>query len=469
MGRIAAVFGPVFILMAAFAGPAMAMGEDVFVVPRVTVQAKANSATAAKAAAQIQGRRRAMDILLRRLTVEEDWAYLPTLSSGEPAEMSSEYDLSAITMTDRGVISLTDRDLELLESGFEVYNEKSSPKTYRAFITYRFKPDAVRKLLRDARIPYSEAQTRTALVLPVLQTRNGTYLWEENNPWMAAWKVRPYDNELTPMIAPLGDLEDAATISARQALALNESALYEIAQRYSVSQIIIAHAFLQQTDGEDRLRVRLINGFRESANLENIDELGPIDEDEQLVDAYNQGPATNEYIPAKVGEVIAESWFKQPSGNFPTLAERSIEGAIAKYAKPWKTRTLIDHSASALLSVSAYYRSLGEWGQIRSALVSTPLIGYVQVRSLSRRGAEMLIQAYGDPEKLTVAMEAQGLVLWTEDGDYWLIATPGAAQDVRSRGRRGRFGKAGSDDDLGYRPTTYSEQGEPAAKTESSF
>ena len=28
-------------------------------------------------------------------------------------------------------------------------------------------------------IPYSEAQTRTALVLPVLQTENGQYLWEE--------------------------------------------------------------------------------------------------------------------------------------------------------------------------------------------------------------------------------------------------------------------------------------------------
>ncbi|VAW08370.1 hypothetical protein MNBD_ALPHA05-2479, partial [hydrothermal vent metagenome] len=337
--------------------------------------------------------------------------------------------------------------------------------------TYRFKPDTIRKLLRDARIPYSEVQTRTALVLPVLQTKNGTYLWEENNPWMAAWKVRPYDNELTPMIAPLGDLEDTATITARQALALNENALYEIAQRYSVSQVIVAHAFLQQIDGEDRLRVRLINGFRESGNVDSLDELGQFEGNEQFAGTYRQGPATNEYIPAKVGEIISESWYKQPSGNFPTLAERSIEGAIAKYAKPWKTRTLIDHSASALLSVSAHYRSLGEWGKIRSALVSTPLIGYVQVRSFSRRGAEMLIQAYGDPTKLIVAMEAQGLALWSDDGDYWMIATPDAAREVQrgSRGKgRGRLGDAGSED-YRYRPASFDEQGEQPAKTEQGY
>ncbi len=434
MKRLTAALVFAAISIAAAFSPALAIGDDVFVVPRVTVQAQAGSATAAKAAAQRIGRRKAMDILLRRLTMEEDWTYLPTLAAGEPAE--------AFQAFDRGVIELTDRDLELLESGFEVYNEKSSPTTYRAFITYRFKPEAVRRLLKDARIPYSEAQTRTALVLPVLQTSNGTYLWEENNPWMAAWKARPYDNELTPMAPPLGDLEDAATISARTALALDQTALENMAYRYSVSQVIVAHAVLQQVDGEDRLRVRLINGFRESASLNSIEELSTYG-GEPSAD-YAQGPETNEFLPAKVGDILAEEWFSQPSGNFPSLAEQSIDVSIAKYAKPWKEKTLIDHSSLALLTVSAHYRSLSEWTQIRSALLSTPLIGSVQVRSLSRMGSEMLIQAYGDPTKLTVAMEAQGLVLWSEDGDHWLIATPATAQTVRGNDRRRR--RFGEDD-----------------------
>ena len=461
--RMAAAVFSAAVIMALGASPAMALGEDVFVVPRVTVQAQADSATRAKAAAQTQGRRRAMDILLRRLTVEEDWAYLPRLALGEPASVELAFD--------RGVIALDDQALEQLESGFEVYNEKSSSKTYRAFITYRFKPAAVRKLLKDAQIPYSEAQTRTALVLPVLQTGSGLYLWEENNPWMAAWKVRPYNNELTPMTAPLGDLEDAATISGRQALALNQAALHILADRYSVSQVIVAHAFLQQIDGEDRLRVRLINGFRESGDINSLDELGVVDADDTLSDRLvQQGPSTNDFIQAKIGDVLAEAWFRQASGNFPTLAEGAIETAIAKHAKPWKQRTLIDHTEATLLEASAYFQSIGEWGKIRTALVSTPLIGSVQVRSMSRRGAEILIRAYGDSGKLIIAMEAQGLALWSEDGDHWMIATPTTAQMVRSRSNRrsNRFGSNPDDDEPRIDPATLDET-DASAKIDSRF
>ena len=486
MLRAAAVFATILVL--GFTAPAaLAIGEDVFVVPRVTVQAQADSATAAKARAQAQGRRRAIDILLRRLTMEEDWQYLPRMAAPppEPAEGEAEAvdplaadpalpgtadPLAALAPpapVGPTVITLTDRDREELESGFEVYNEKSSPRTYRAFITYRFKPAAVRRLLRDAQVPYSEAQTRTALVLPVLQTANDIYLWEDNNPWMAAWKVRPYNNELTPMIAPLGDLEDAAAITPRQALALDKEALQGMAARYSVSQVIVAHAYLRQTDdGQDRLRVRLINGFRESGEVDRLEGGGlpgldagglPPTANQFPQSSFGQAPA--DFMPAKDGDILSETWFRRPSGNFPTLAENAIETAIAKHATPWKRQTLIDHTEAALLEASAYFNSIGEWSQIRTALVSTPLIGSIQVKALSRRGAEMLVRAYGDPGKLIVAMEAQGLTLWTEDGERWLIATPSTAQGVRGAARsdarvgerdgdrrRGFFG-GGRDDD----------------------
>lgn len=427
------------VIIAAFVASlsgAFAAGDDVFVVPRVTVQAQADNATAAKSIAQRQGRRKAIELLLRRLTMEDDWPYLPRVG-GDAVSPDGPGAAS------RTVIPLSDQTLEDLESGFEVYNEKSSATTYRAFITYRFKPASVRRLLREAGIPYSEAQTRTALVLPVLQTENGLYLWEQNNPWMAAWKVRPYNNELTPMTAPLGDLEDSAVISARQALALNSSALSRMAERYSVSQVIVAHAYLQQAGDQHKLRVRLINGFRESAELEN---------EEDILNRVNangaegfggalQGPATNNFNPAKVGDVLAEAWFNRPSGNFPALAEEAIEVVIAKHAKPWKEQTLIDHTEAALLEASAYFRSLDDWAKIRAALISTPLVGSVQVRSLSRYGAEMLVRAYGDPDKLIVAMEAQGLVLWTEDGERWMVATPATASEMRLNSRRrNRFG-----------------------------
>jgi len=439
----------------------LAAGEDVFVVPRVPVQAQADSARQAKDAAQSQGRRRAMDILLRRLTPESDWIYLPKLAAGAPAD--------AVGGAAKSPVSLSAGDLEGLESGFEVYGEKSSSKTYRAFITYRFKPDAVRNLLKVARIPYSEAQTRTALVLPVLQTDKGVYLWEQNNPWMAAWKSRPYTHELTPMSAPLGDLEDSALVSAGQALALDADRLKAIAEHYSISQVIVAHARLRQQDGRDQLSVRLINGYRDAGDTSPVEELGSDDDVAALEQSDRQNfgvaPVQAPEFASEIGDVLGQTYLTEPTGNFPVLAERAIESAIAKYSSGWKSRTLIDHSAETVLATTAFFDSINDWSKIRAALISTPLVGAVQVSALSRRGAEMRVRVFGEPGKLQVAMENQGLVFWTETGERWFVATPSVASKFRGqrflRGnrRRGRFGQNPESDALRPIPAAYGMDG----------
>ncbi len=420
--------------------PAHAQSEDVFVVPRVPVQAKAETARQAKQTAQQQGRRRAMDILLRRLTVEEDWVYLPNLRRDQPAQAGVGVGGG------KAAIAITPQQLLGLESGFVVYGEKSSSTTYRALITYRFKPDEVRRLLRAARIPYSEAQTRTALVLPVLQTDRGVYLWEENNPWMAAWKARPYTHELTPMTAPLGDLEDAARISARQALALNQVRLKAMAEQYSVPQVIVAHARLTRKDDRDQLSVRLINGYRESAD---VDGAAP-DGGDGVPGGAQTALSPRSDFAQEAGAVLGQSFLTEASGNFPVLAERSIELSIAKYSKEWKARTLVDYGAENVLEGTAFFQSIAEWTKIRAALVETPLVGSVQVSALSRRGAEMRMRLFGEPQRLVTALESQGLVLWTETGERWFVATPQTARIyrgqrfLRSR-RRGLFSEDGSE------------------------
>jgi len=441
--RILGLMAAALIALLAQTGLASAAGEDVFIVARVPVQAGGDSATAAKDAAQAAGRRRAMDLLLRRLTTEADWKYLPGLAAGRPA-----------TATDDGLgkapIAISSAGLEALESGFEVYGEKASSASYRAYITYRFKPDAVRRLLKQSKIPYSEAQTRVALVLPVLQTDSGLYLWESNNPWMAAWKARPYTHELTPMQAPRGELEDASSISPRKALDLDAAALSVIAARYNVSQVIVAHARLARVGAGNQLTVRLLNAYRESGKASAFDILGQ-DAEIETDGAQNQTftyAIEDDDFAAKVGEVLAQTTLTETSGNFPGLAERAIDAAITRYASGWKAKTLIDHSKEALLPVSAFFDRLEDWSKIRSALIATPLVGAVQVGALSRRGAEMNVRIFGDPEKVQVAMENQGIVFWTETGDRWFLATPSVAGKYRGRRflrseRRGLFGAEG--------------------------
>ncbi len=440
--RFLSLIGATVIYFAATAASAFAASDDVFVVPRVPVQATGATATEAKDAAQGQGRRRAIDILLRRLTPESDWVYLPTLAAGAAAKSSGDG-------AGKTAVAISSARLDALESGFEVYSEKASSASYRAYITYRFKPDAVRRLLKDAKLPYSEAQTRVALVLPVLQTDGGVYLWEGNNPWMSAWKVRPYTHELTPMQAPLGDLEDSSAVTARQALAMDPSALARIAGKYGVSQVIVAHARLSQKDGANQLTVRLLNGHRESGKTDLSDVLG---HDSELDDislpsqtlSYAQG---DEDFASKVGEVLAQTYLTEPVGNFPALAERSIEAAIAKYSSGWKARTLIDHSKEARLPVTAFFDRIEDWSKIRSALIATPLVGAVQVSSMSRRGAEMDVRVFGEPSRMQVAMENQGIVFWTETGERWFLATPAVAGKYRGRRFLRSDRRAGLDDE----------------------
>ncbi len=429
-------------------------GDEVFVVQRIFVNAQAESATAAKVEAVKTGRRKAMDLLLRRLVPERDWDYLPKLEANQPANIGDAFGGSQ-SIYDKSSIVLDDAALEELGQGFEVYEEKSSPTTYRANITYRFKPAQTRSLLIAARIPYSEAQTRTALIIPVLETQRGLYLWEQNNPWLNAWQAKPLANELTPLVAPLGDLEDSASITAKQALGINQDKLEKLANRYGVPQVIIAHARLSVKDGTDTLRIRLLSGYRESGSLAPNEALFPssnavngiVTGAQRSLGSSGAGlPHFNSHINGAVdgsiigepGEVLSESWLSQPSGQFPVLADLAIVKSVNTYAAGWKAQTLIDHSISSVLQASAFFESLSEWKQIRSALISTPLVASVQVRNLSRGGAELSIRSFGDPGKLVVAMESQGLSLWTlEQGVVtdvvWNIATPATAAKIPAR------------------------------------
>lgn len=558
------VLGAAAMLAAVLAAPAAAASDgDVFQVAKVPVSAEANNATTAKKTALAEGRRKALGMLLRRITSSDDWDYLPTgmepatpedgvaddatgddatgsagdsageagatgdvdlgpEPSGPPTGLpyddpNAHYgaqggaqDSTADSGTAPGApagayddgsfygqppvrepLSFTDSQIASMEEAVEVFDERSSGTTYRAIATYTFKPGPVRDALKSAGIAYSEAQTRTALVLPVLETASNLYLWEPRNPWAMAWRARPRTNELTPMIVPLGDLEDTASITPDQALARDEDALKGIAARYGVKQVIVAHAKLDQSNGEYRLHVELVNAWRESAaakanaaadagrglpggdqpayrnpdpyaaqSTEPYEPLGPSDVDGSGdSDFYGPRPASaapNEVYGASQGGTLADGWFTAPAGDFLTFAEQAIDKVVADYAQGWKAQTLIDHSVSSSLRTVAWYQSLGEWMKIRNALADTPFVESYSVETISTSGAVLHVNVLGGVRKLVAAMEQKGLALWSQDGVLWNIAPPEVATVVRERGnKRGRrklFGDADDYSDPFLRP-----------------
>ena len=74
---------------------------------------------------------------------------------------------------------------------FNVTNEKNSEIRYLADLTYRFKPNDIRLLLRDNEIQFAETISKPMLVLPVYQIAGAVFLWDDPNPWREAWLNEP--------------------------------------------------------------------------------------------------------------------------------------------------------------------------------------------------------------------------------------------------------------------------------------
>src|SRR5690348_8790050 len=157
----------VLVLAAASAAPAAraqnASPTDIFTVANVPVDATAKSAAAAREAARIDGQRRAFRTLLERLTLAADRNRLPRLSDARITDMIRD---------------------------FEVANERRSTVRYLADYTFRFRPDQVRQVLRNAGIPFAETISKPVTVLPILTQGSSSVLWDDPNPWRDAWASR---------------------------------------------------------------------------------------------------------------------------------------------------------------------------------------------------------------------------------------------------------------------------------------
>src|SRR2546430_15927613 len=112
----------------ALAAPA----PDLFIGPGVKVEAPAESAISARDMAMAQGRAAAWPRLFRRLTATANWRTQPKLDEA---------------------------GLERLIRGFEVANERRSTTRYLADVTFHFNVDAVRALLRQSNISYTETRS----------------------------------------------------------------------------------------------------------------------------------------------------------------------------------------------------------------------------------------------------------------------------------------------------------------------
>jgi hypothetical protein len=325
----------------------------------VRVDATADSAGAARELARVDGQRRALVMVIDRLS--------GTTDSGKQPKLDDK------TITD------------MVES-FEVANERMSAVHYLADYTFHFRPSKVRRLTHTTEGTSTEPSSKPAvaarvskplIVLPVFKDSSGSILWDDPNVWREAWAQRSADTGVTRLTVPLGDASDLATIDADRAEAGRPDALAAIAQR----------------NGSDEAIVALATARREADKLVGLD---------LSIKRYRSGRLAESHE-TKLDTISSES-----AGDFLKRAADTIAGEIASGSKK-SPGSRSDQQAS--LAASVLIGSIGEWVSVRDRLASVPTIRKIDLLSLSRHEAKIQIKYVGGSDELKSSLAAVDLGL----------------------------------------------------------
>lgn len=346
---------------AGFAGPRAGLAADaevarapgdIYIAEDVPVDVTAPTVTDARERALVQARVNGLRKVLERLVAPADLPRVPTLTSTQVIDMVRD---------------------------FSIANERTSAVRYIADLTVRFSPEAVRRLLRGADISFAETMSKPLVVVPVLRTQNGkALLWEENNPWRAAWLKVASPNGLVPIYVPGAEPRNLSGVTLEQALAKDSGALATLARSYDAGGALVAVA---QMDGP-ALRV--------------------------VLTALRAGLADEELATAAAASDRDDVF---------TAAARASVGVVED---SWRERNTVSFGSVAQITALVPIEGLKDWLTVRERLTGVPLIQRIDLQAITRDRAQVTLYFAGERDQLQLAMSQRDLSL-TQANGVWVI------------------------------------------------
>jgi hypothetical protein len=331
MRHIIAAAALAFLALAPVSSASAAGQADPFTVTNIPVQAKAASAVEAQTIAINSGKARAWQAVLKRLLKPEDIAKVPALD---------------------------DVALTRLIASYLPQNERRSTTQYVANMTYTFNPAAVRRLLRQANIAYSDAQTHPILILALSPK------WAGRSPWAAAWATPLYSHAALPMVLPYGDPVDQANLADTNFDTTTWQDVEPSASRVKAEEAVIAQ--LNVSGGQTVIKMKRL------------------------------GLGTSPPIP----DVTVPG---TPPANLKAAAAATAS-AIAAY---WKNRTAIDYSRRSRLTADMTIDSLTAWGTLLARLGTIPTLTDVAVNAMNTGMARLSLTYVGTADQLRDSLAQQ--------------------------------------------------------------
>lgn len=356
------VFACAVIVLSFWAGTSVADVRNLYTMEGVAVDERAADELEAKTRGIEQAQQDALQQLIEKITLRDDYDRLPDI------------DVKAVRRAIRD---------------YAVTEEKFGGGRYVAKLTVRFKRDAVREMLRQRKVPLAETVSQPVVVLPVYRTAGSLLLWDDPNPWYAAWANRPSPNGLLPMTVPLGDYSDVAVISAEQALNGSEEHLSAIAGKYDAigTLVTVAELVVDPRTGVPSVEVSMSRFGR-----------------------------------ADAGRTFVRSFSASPDGGIETLLKAAVEALIIRAEEDWKRDNLQRLTGQQRMSILVPLKSLSNWLTIRNRMTQvSPIIDMKLVR-MSIKEAVVELKYSGGPDQLRLSMAQSDLDLRfkREQGGYVL-------------------------------------------------
>jgi len=322
---------------------------DPFTVSDIKVDATAQSAIEAQTKAINSGRAKAWQTLYRRLTKQQDWGRQPQLD---------------------------DVTLQRLVRSYQARDQRSSTTRFVANMTYVFNANAVRHILQQANLAYSDVSARPVLVIPLAPG------WSAQTPWTKAWRDPRFAHGAVPLVVPPDDKVDEPVLGS---LHFDSAAWQDVEPMASRVRATEAYLVL-------------------------------------VIPQHAQMLVKVRRLAASAGAAIPD--FAVPTA--PNTPAAKAFGAVADAAanaitESWKSRSATDFSRHSKLLASMRVETLEEWSQTLQKIEAVPTVSEVSTVAMDIGEVRVAISYAGTPDQLTEQLARSGLALSTDNGE-WRIA-----------------------------------------------
>ena len=367
-------FLPLLLAFVVCAGSPAQGADGLYDVAKLSVDITAQDAVAARDMGMAAAQMLAVKIVIERLTPLSVQEQLPELSK---------------------------EDVEGMVNGVSIRKEQNSTTRYIATLDVSVNEGAIKQLLQEQGIPYSEERAPSISLLPLV-IAGDSVTSEGGEGWRQAWEDLDLSHSMTPatILRPRQDL-DVATV--RAVLAGDAEALAAMQGHYGYGPLVVAvgeaakGSFVTRLAGADSVG---------AINFGRSDTIG------------GDAKAAAREAAATAFAIIENRWKVSRSGEVPATEVNYAPGTKPAPGSAGEAPTQAEVPRNVVAQVE--FSGLKDWQDIRGRLMNVAGIQALEVNSLSARAASITFDYAGSLGRLQKELDQNGFVFGESEGTFVL-------------------------------------------------